>query len=129
MAGHRAAAVPVGAHAARPADNSRSQACLLVSPRRRNAFEKGIENIKPEAGIKLIEYWEEALSSVDIPGTKGIARDLEALKKALGNETPDEERIKNLLGKLSEEVTKIAGRTEGAVQPKLNDLGEALKAA
>ena len=35
----------------------------------------------------------------------------------------------SLLGKLSEEVTKIAGRTEGAVQPKLNDLGEALKAA
>ncbi|QXQ04938.1 hypothetical protein KX816_11585 [Sphingosinicellaceae bacterium] len=94
-----------------------------------NAFEKGIEKTKPDAGIKLIEYWEEALSSVDIPGTKGIARDLEALKKALGNETPDEERIKNLLGKLSEEVTKIAGRTEGAVQPKLNDLGEALKAA
>ena len=94
-----------------------------------NAFEKGIENVKPEAGIKLIEYWEEQLSSVDLPGTKGIARDLEALKKALGNDEPDEARIKSLLGKLAEEVTKIAGRTEGAVQPKLNDLGEALKAA
>ena len=94
-----------------------------------NAFEKGVENIAPAAAIKLIEGWEEALSSVDIPGAKGIVRDLEALKKALGNETPDEERIKSLLGKLSDEVTKIAGRTEGNIQPKLTDLGEALKAA
>jgi len=94
-----------------------------------NAFEKGIENTSPAAAIKMIEGWEEALSSVDIPGAKGIARDLEALKKALGNETPDEERIKSLLGKLADEVTKIAGRTEGNIQPKLTDLGAALKAA
>lgn len=94
-----------------------------------NAFEKGIEATDPKAAIKLIEGWEDALSKVDLPGTKGIARDLEALKKALSNDNPDGERVKTLLGKLSEEVSKIAGRTEGAVQPKLEELGEALKAA
>ena len=93
------------------------------------AFEKGIESVKPDAAIKLIEGWEDALSSVDTPGAKGITRDLEALKKALGADQPDGERVKTLLGKLAEEVTKIAPRTEGAVQPKLEELGEALKAA
>jgi hypothetical protein len=92
------------------------------------AFEKSIENTKPAAAIKLIEGWEEALSSVDIPGAKGIARDLEALKKALGADEPDGERVKTLLGKLAEAVTKIAGRTDGNVQTKIEELGKALAA-
>ncbi|WP_144236407.1 hypothetical protein [Glacieibacterium frigidum] len=94
-----------------------------------NAFEKGIESTPPASAVKLIEGWEEALSKVDLPGTKGIERDLGALKKALDTEEPDGERVRTLLGKLSEEVTRIAARTDGAVQPKLEDLGEALKAA
>jgi hypothetical protein len=94
-----------------------------------NAFEKGIETIKPAAAIKLIEGWEEALANVDTPGAKGIARDLGALKTALGKDEPDGERIKALVAKLGEAVTKIAGRTEGNVQPKLEELGEALTAA
>ena len=93
------------------------------------AFEKGIEDTKPAAAIKLIEGWEDALKGVDIPGTKGIANDLEALKKALDGDEPDSARVKTLLGKLAGEVTKIAGRTEGAIQPKLEDLGAALKVA
>ena len=94
-----------------------------------NAFEKGIESTKPAAAIKMIDGWEKALASVDLPGTKGIAHDLGALKKALDGDQPDEVKVKSLLGKLSEGVTKIAGRTDGTVQPKLEDLGEALKAA
>lgn len=93
-----------------------------------NAFEKGIESTKPAAAIKMIEGWEDALSSVDLPGTKGIASDLGALEKALGSDQPDEEKVKSLLGKLSESVTKIAGRTDGTVQPKLEELGQALAA-
>lgn len=93
-----------------------------------NAFEKGIENTKPAAAIKLIEGWEEALSSVDIPGTKGIAQNLEALKKALEGDTPDEAKIRSVLEKLADGVTKIAGRTDGTVQPKLEELGKALAA-
>lgn len=93
------------------------------------AFEKGIETTSPTSAVKLIEGWEEALSKVDLPGTKGIERDLGALKKALDSDAPDGERIRTLLGKLSEEVTRIAARTEGAVQPKLEELGAALKAA
>ena len=94
-----------------------------------NAFEKGIENTKPNAAVKMIEGWEAELEKVDVPGAKGIARDLEALKKALDKDEPDGERVKSLLGKLAEEVTKIAPRTDGKVQPKLEELGEALKAA
>ena len=94
------------------------------------AFEKGIENTTPASAIKMIEGWEEALSSVDTPGAKGIVRDLEALKKVLGADEPDGARVKSLLGKLAEEVTKIATRAEDEkVQPKLAELGEALKAA
>ena len=93
------------------------------------AFEKGIEKTEPAAAIKLIEGWEEALADVDTPGAKGIARDLEALKKALGKDTPDAERVTALVSKLADEVTKIAPKTEGAVTDKLESLGEALKAA
>ncbi len=93
------------------------------------AFENGIEGTKPATAVKIIEGWEEALKDVDIPGSKGIVRDLEALKKALDNDTPDGDRIKTLLGKLADEVITIAPRTEGAVTPKLENLGEALKAA
>lgn len=94
-----------------------------------SAFEKGIESTSPASAVKLIEGWEEALSKVDLPGTKGIERDLGALKKALDTEAPDGERIRALLTKLAGEVTKIAGRTDGTVQPKLEELGKALDAA
>ncbi len=93
------------------------------------AFENGIEKTQPAAAIKIIEGWEDALKDIDIPGSKGIVRDLEALKKALDSDAPDGDRVKTLLGKLADEVTKIAPRTEGAVTPKLEDLGAALKAA
>lgn len=93
-----------------------------------NAFEKGIENVKPAAAIKLIEGWEEALSSVDIPGAKGIAQNLEALKKALSGDEPDEAKVRAVIEKLADGVTKIAARTDGTVQPKLEELGKALAA-
>ena len=92
------------------------------------AFENGIEKTKPAAAIKMIEGWEEALSEVDTPGAKGISRDLEALKKALGSEEPDGEKVTSLLGKLAEGVSKIAPRVEGSVAPKLEELGKALAA-
>ena len=94
-----------------------------------SAFEKGIESTKPNAAVKMIEGWEEALADVDTPGAKGIVRDLEALKKALSAAEPDGERVRSLLGKLGGEVTKIAARTDGNVQPKLEELGKALSAA
>ena len=43
-----------------------------------NAVNRGLEDLKPAKGADLIEDWEAALSDVDAPGAKGIARDLAA---------------------------------------------------
>ncbi len=94
-----------------------------------NAFEKGIDSIKPAAAIKLIEDWETSLKDFDGTGTKGIVRDLEALKKALGNDEPDAEKIKTLVAKLGEATTKIAAHAPENIKPKVEDLGKALTAA
>lgn len=91
-----------------------------------NAFEKGVEHITPAAATKLIEDWEESLKDLDAPGAKGIVRDLEALKKALGTDQPDAEKIKSLLGKLGEATTKIASHATGNTGPKTEELGKTL---
>lgn len=40
-----------------------------------NAFEKGIENTKPQAAVKIIQGWEDELAKTDVSGVKGIAGD------------------------------------------------------
>ncbi len=91
-----------------------------------NAFEKGVENITPAAAIKLIDDWETSLKDADIPGAKGIVRDLEALKKALHADQPDAAAIRKLVGKLGEETTKIAGHATPATKDKVEALGKTL---
>lgn len=46
-----------------------------------NAINRGLHDIKPAKGATMIEDWETALADVDVPGAKGIARDLAALRK------------------------------------------------
>lgn len=94
-----------------------------------NAFDKGLDTVKPTAAIKLIEDWHAQLTDLDIPGSKGIANDLEALKKALDNDTPDGDRVRTIVGRLGEAVGKIAPRAPDSVTPKLEELGKALSAA
>nr|WP_295663919.1 hypothetical protein [Polymorphobacter sp.] len=91
-----------------------------------NAFEKGVDKITPAAAIKLIDDWEVSLKDVDVPGAKTIVRDLEALKKALGADQPDAEKIKTLVGKLAGETTKIAGHATPSTKDKVAALGETL---
>ncbi|UAJ11240.1 hypothetical protein [Polymorphobacter megasporae] len=91
-----------------------------------HAFEKGVDSITPAAAIKLIDDWEVSLKDADIPGAKGIVRDLEALKKALHADQPDGEKIKTLVGKLAEETTKIAGHATPATKDKVAGLGKTL---
>ncbi|KAB7643753.1 hypothetical protein F3168_15495 [Polymorphobacter fuscus] len=90
-----------------------------------NAFNRGIEDLKPATAVSLIEDWETALADVDVPGSKGIARDLAALRKQLESATPDGERVSAIVARLGDAVTKIAPRAE-KVTDKLTDLGEAL---
>ena len=93
-----------------------------------NAFNRGIEEMKPAAAVSLIEDWETALAEVDVPGAKGIARDLAALRKQLESSTPDGERVAAIVARLGDAVTKIAPRAE-KVTEKLTGLGEALSDA
>ena len=90
-----------------------------------NAFNRGIEEMKPRQAISMIEDWETALAEVDIPGTKGIARDLGALKRQLEANEPDESRIDAILARLGDAVTKIAPKADRN-QDKLEQLGRAL---
>jgi len=93
-----------------------------------NAFEKGVDSIKPAAAVKLIEGWEEALKDAEITGAKGIVADLERLKKALEADKPDAEKIKTLVGKLGEATTKIASHADDKTKDKVAALGKSLSA-
>jgi len=93
-----------------------------------NAVNKGLDEMKPAKGADLIEDWETALSEIDIPGTKGIARDLAALRKQLEKSEPDGERVLALVGRLGQATTKIAERADKNGD-KLKALGEALTEA
>jgi hypothetical protein len=93
-----------------------------------NAFEKGIEKTKPDAAVKIIQGWEDELAKTDVAGAKGIAGDLESLRKALEKDEPDSGRITKLLGELAESTKKIAGRVEDEkIAAKLDELGGALE--
>lgn len=95
-----------------------------------NAVEKGLENVTPAAGIKLIDSWIEAVQDVEVPGIKGLAKDLEGLKKQLEADEPDQAKIKALVAKLGEATTKSAAKAEKEnVKPKLESLGDALAKA
>lgn len=93
-----------------------------------DTFAKGIENTKPKAAINLIEDWENALADLDVRGSKGIARDLQALHRQLEVGEPDAERIKTLLGRLGKATTKIADAADKGGE-QLKKLDEALTAA
>ena len=93
-----------------------------------NAFNRGIEDAKPATAVSLIEDWETALADVDVPGAKGIARDLAALRKQLESGTPDGERVAAIVGRLGDAVGKIAPRADKN-NDKLMALGEALSDA
>ena len=90
-----------------------------------NAFNRGIESTRPATAVSMIEDWETALADIDTPGTKGIARDLAALRKQLEANEPDGARVSALVSRLGDAVTKIAGRAETNGE-KLKTLGEAL---
>ncbi len=93
-----------------------------------NAINRGLESTKPAKGADMIEDWETALSDVDVPGSKGVLRDLAALRKQLERGEPDADRIHALLHRLGEATTKIAERAD-TNQDKLRALGGALTEA
>ncbi|WP_242008315.1 hypothetical protein [Sphingomonas ginsenosidivorax] len=93
-----------------------------------NALNRGLDETKATKGADMVEDWEAALAEVDVPGAKGILRDLGALRKQLEKDTPDSDRIYALLHRLGTATTKIADRSDKS-QDKLKALGEALTEA
>ena len=90
-----------------------------------NAINRGLDSAKPEAGGHLIEDWETALADLELPGAKGIQRDLAALKKQVEAPKPNADRIHALLHRLGEATVKISERAEKNGD-KVKALGEAL---
>lgn len=82
--------------------------------------------MKTGSAVQMIEDWETALSDVEVPGSKGIARDLASLRRQLESETPDEGRVLALLNRLGEATVRISERTDMSTD-KLKMLGEALR--
>ena len=75
-----------------------------------------------------MEDWEAAVAELDISGSKGIARDLGALRKQLEKAEPDGERVVALLHRLGSATAKISERAEKQ-QEKIKQLGDALTEA
>ena len=90
-----------------------------------NAINRGLDETKPDKGATMIEDWEAALADTDVPGAKGILRDLTSLRKQLEKDAPDADRVHDLLHRLGEATTRIAERSDKQ-QDKLRALGEAL---
>ena len=93
-----------------------------------NAVNRGLDEIAPPKGVDLIEDWETALADVDVPGAKGIARDLGTLRKQLEKGEPDSARVLSLLHRLGQATSKIAEKSDKQ-SDKLKALGEALSEA
>lgn len=93
-----------------------------------NAINRGLDSTRASRGADMVEDWETALADSDIPGSKGILRDLAALRKQLEKDTPDADRVHALLHRLGTATTKIAERADKS-QDKLKALGEALTEA
>lgn len=91
-----------------------------------NAVEKGFENVSPSQGAKAVDDWIEQLNGADFRGAKGLARDLDRLKKELERDEPRDEAVRKILAKLGPATEKSAEGAEGASQQKLRDLGKAL---
>ena len=93
-----------------------------------NALNRGIDETKPAKGADMIEDWEATLAELDVPGAKGMLRDLGSLRKQLEKDSPDADRVHALLHRLGVATTKIADKAEQS-QDKLKTLGEALTEA
>ncbi len=90
-----------------------------------NAVNRGLATLKPAKGVEMIEDWEAALADVEIPGVKGLLRDLAALRKQLEKAEPDGARVLSLMHRLGAATIKIAAKGDKS-EEKLQTLGEAL---
>lgn len=94
------------------------------------AAEKGLANVTPANGAKLVGEWATALEETDLPGAKGLHADLVRLQKELEKDEPNGDRVTRILGKLGPATLKLADRAEDEkIAEKVRSLGEALSAS
>ncbi len=90
------------------------------------AIEKGLDQVAPDAGVKLVDDWIEQLNGSDKKGAAALVKDMERLKTELGKGSPKGEAVLKLVHKLGAATTKLADEAEGTNGDKLRQLGEAL---
>ena len=90
-------------------------------------IQEGVKGFTVSAAVKNIEGWENTLGKMDTPGTKGILRDLGALKKQLHAEPIDGDAVMKLVGKLGKETVTLAGKADSKNAEQVKSLGEALQ--
>ena len=92
-----------------------------------HAAEKGFQNTNPVAGTKLVGEWAKEVEGLDVAGAKGLHGELVQLERELGKDTPDEDRVKTLLGKIGAATIKLAEKCDDEkVGAQVRALGEAL---
>ena len=92
-----------------------------------HAAEKGLENITPSAGAKLVNEWAQEVGALDLPGAKGLHGELVQLERELGKGQPDAERVRTLLAKIGPATIKLADQCDDdKVAHKVRSLGEVL---
>ena len=89
-------------------------------------IKEGVKSFTVSAAVKNIEGWEATLEKVEAPGTKGILRDLESLKKHLHAKEIDGAAVHKLVAKLGKETVTLAGKADTKNAPRAKALGEAL---
>lgn len=92
-------------------------------------LERDLSGVSPDSAVKNIEMWEEALGGVDAKEAKALAKDLGALKRALGKKEPNGEEIQALLQKLGEQTVALADQAPEATAEKLRQIGDRLSNA
>jgi hypothetical protein len=84
---------------------------------------------EPEAAIKMIEEWQDALSNQEEKPFKDLVKSLKNLKKQLENNHAKEAKIADILQHLGEQTQEAASYVEDKVGKQLVKLAKALSEA
>ncbi|WP_420392455.1 hypothetical protein [Acuticoccus sp.] len=85
-----------------------------------------LSNASVDAAVKNIEMWQESVGELEASGSKSVARDLEALKKAITSDKPDGDKIAKIMARLGDRTNKLAGEASDSNAEKLRNIGDAL---
>lgn len=93
------------------------------------AAEGGLTNLAPDAAVEVIEEWQETLSDAGDPEIAAINEDLEFLQEALAEDPLDVPAIGDVLMRLGDQTTTVAGTADPVYTDNLTRLGTLLSEA